>query len=94
MIGLKQAVTIAMKYIQDAYAPEKLIEPMLEEVQLSEDENYWLITVGFSYPKFTEYAEQDRYRDMIMGEEYQRVYKVIKVRASDGEPVAMLIRQI
>ena len=94
MVDLKQAVSAATKYIEDVYSPEEIIDPMLEEVQLSEDENYWLITIGFSYPKFTEYPLQKSFQDTILGEKYQRVYKAIKVRVDDGKPVAMLIRQL
>jgi hypothetical protein len=94
MADLKEAVSEAMKYIADIYSPEELIEPMLEEVQLTEDGNYWLITIGFSYPKFTEYPLQESFQDNIMGERYQRIYKVIKVRVMDGKPIAMLIRKL
>lgn len=94
MADLKQAVSAATKYIEDIYSPEELIEPMLEEVQLSEDGNYWLITIGFSHPKFTEYPLQESFRDAIMGEKYQRVYKSIKIRIDDGKPMGMLIRQL
>lgn len=94
MADLKQAVAAAMEYIKGVYAPEELIDSMLEEVQMSDDGKYWLITIGFSHPKFTVYPLQELFQDKLMGEKYQRIYKVIQVRVDDGQPVAMLIRKL
>jgi len=52
----------------------------IEEVELSDDERFWLITLSFSPP--------DHPFSM------QREYKLFKVDASSGEVKSMKIRQV
>ena len=47
MIDMKQAVQIALEFCRSLYAPEKLTDFLLEEVELSDDEKFWLVTIGF-----------------------------------------------
>ncbi len=48
MIDMKQAVQIALDFCHSLYAPEKLGDLLLEEVELSDDEKFWLVTIGFN----------------------------------------------
>lgn len=59
----------------------------LEEVELSEDKNFWLITLGFERPvkNKTPLAEI-----AIMSREY----KIFRVNSQTGEVEAMKIRQV
>jgi hypothetical protein len=88
MVDIKQAVTVANDFISHLY-PEPLPDLALEEVQRSEDDKYWLITLGFSQIKPTASALQ-----ALAGSQKGRVYKVIKIDAESGEPVSMLIREL
>ena len=88
MIDIKQAVTVAKDFIAHLY-PDPLPDLALEEVQRSEDDKYWLITLGFSRPKPTTSSLQ-----ALAGTQMARVYKVIKIDLESGEPVSMLIREL
>lgn len=47
MIDVKQAVKNALEYVESILDVTDLINPRLEEVELSPDERMWLITVSF-----------------------------------------------
>jgi len=85
MIEIKKAVEEAFKYMNSLY--ESLDDLSLEEVELSEDEKYWLITFGFNRLKKSNLAIQT-----LIGDNYERIYKVIKVRSDNGQAVSMKIR--
>lgn len=51
-IDVKAAVSVAigyLKFLQDTIS-NKLQNVRLEEVELSEDKRYWLITLGYDVP--------------------------------------------
>ena len=50
MIDVKDAVGMAMLKAQEFYADKKLLDLDLEEVEFSEAEKCWLITLGFFVP--------------------------------------------
>lgn len=102
MIEVKQAVKAAYDFIHTLYETEELIDLALEEIELSNDEKYWLVTLGFtrvlSKPlekkittPWTSIAEAT-----VPASERQAVreYKIIKVDATTGEATSMKIRKI
>jgi hypothetical protein len=66
----------------------------LEEVELSEDGRYWLVTYGFTA------AEQDVESNVLWSSvggsttRQRRDYKLIQVDAETGAPVSMKIRPV
>jgi hypothetical protein len=83
MIDVKTAVQRAMLYAKDMFRPESVLSLylpslLLEEVELSDDEKFWLVTLGW---------DADR-----LGT--SRIYKIFKVRAEDGEVVSVKIRTL
>jgi hypothetical protein len=48
MVDVKQAVARAMDYLKDMYRIEQFKDVLLEEVDLSEDNKYWNVTIGFT----------------------------------------------
>jgi hypothetical protein len=87
MIDVKTAVQQAMVYAKDMFTPAvpglsvpslSLPGLLLEEVELSDDEKFWLVTLGW---------DADR-----LGT--SRIYKIFKVRAEDGEVVSVKIRTL
>jgi hypothetical protein len=51
MIEVKEAVRIAFQYMKEIFFEEQLYDLTLEEIELAEpsdDEPYWLVTVGFT----------------------------------------------
>ncbi|MBI1743857.1 hypothetical protein HYR54_12445 [Candidatus Acetothermia bacterium] len=81
MIDVKKAVEIARNHYLELYPDVLPSRLSLEEVELSDDENYWYITLGYSenspispvLPQVTK-------------------YKTIKIDAASGKPLSMKIR--
>jgi hypothetical protein len=95
-MDVKQAVSKAMQYVQDLYggrAPSPVqsgkapLTLRLEEVELSDDEKYWSITVSFDQPIVPANPLQEA-----MGPSSERVYKTVKIKASSGRAMSMTIR--
>jgi hypothetical protein len=60
----------------------------LEELELSDDKQFWLITISFEGKTFTEEHPMGiRYID-------EREYKIFKVNAQTGEVESMKIREV
>lgn len=85
MIDVKQAAQSASNFIAGLYSNETISDVMLEEVELSEDEMYWLITLSFPSPSSSSHP--------IFGGGGRR-YKIFKVDADTGEVLSMKIREL
>ena len=48
LVEAKDAVKTALEFVEDLYGKGKLEGLLLEEVELSGDESYWLVTIGFN----------------------------------------------
>jgi hypothetical protein len=83
MIGVQRAVAAAREFASGLLDEEKLAGITLEEVELSGDDRYWLVTFGFpaAAGRFTQFAST-----------LARDYKVFKVDALDGGVSSMKIR--
>ncbi len=94
-IDVKQAVRTAIAYVQSLYE-YPLPGLQLEEVELSDDERYWLITVGFARDDGT--ARENPLRALV--EPFgsvparQRTYKIVRIDAETGAPKSMRIRDV
>jgi hypothetical protein len=81
VINVKTAAYKAREYAKAMYKddfPMGLPSVLLEEVELSDDGQFWYVTLGW---------DADR-----LGT--KRIYKVFKIRADDGEVVSMKMRTI
>jgi hypothetical protein len=47
MIAMEAAVAAAMKDFRTLY-PQGVKDPLLEEIEMSDDEKYWNVTIGFN----------------------------------------------
>lgn len=95
IIDVKAAVTAAFEYLnflQDKISNE-LQDVRLEEVELSEDKKYWLITLGYDVPIRNQTAIEK-----IMMTSYspslKREYKLFKINSETSQVEAMKIRQV
>jgi len=84
MIDVKQAVKAAMAYAQDLFGVEQALT--LEEVDMSDDDGYWLITLGIG-GRLTPI-------EVLGGVRTQRDYKVFTVEAKSGKVISMKIRSV
>ncbi|MDX1522153.1 MAG: hypothetical protein R3264_11035 [Anaerolineae bacterium] len=99
MIDVKEAVKVAFKEIGNLYTTDELTDLTLEEVELSEDEQYWLITLGFTQTLSLpiEAQRQTSFFDanpLVQEISTMRVYKTLKIDANTGEFQSMKIRTI
>jgi hypothetical protein len=58
----------------------------LEEVELTDDKDYWLITLGYDLP--------DKFKGALGLEVFRREYKLFRVNAQTGEVESMKIRSV
>lgn len=74
----------------------------MEEVKLSDDEKHWLITLGLLgdeltlQPGYTEpaFPLTPRRSEALAHRQYEREYKLFKVRREDGSVEDMTIRSL
>jgi hypothetical protein len=85
MIDVKTAVQRAMDYAKEIFTTPvpglsvpslSLPSLLLEEVELSDDEKFWYVTLGWDVDRLGT----------------RRIYKIFKVRAEDGKVISVKIR--
>ena len=94
MIPVKDAVAAARAAIREYYSSDDLLDPRLEEVELSRDGSLWLITLGFYVPNRN--PKRTPLTISMLGgvEDYIREYKLFEVDSQTGQVRAMKIRKV
>lgn len=102
VLNVREAVNASVTYFQEIQdlIGNQVENLRLEEAELSEDRQKWLITLGFDIPIHRELSRdlsigsigsivptQDKYK-------YRREYKLFQVDAATGEIEAMKIREV
>jgi hypothetical protein len=85
MLDVKEAAQRASEYFATLFPADLASKARLEEVELSDDGQYWLITLG--YPK-------DETPNFLFGTGRPREYKQFKIEAATGKVVSMKIRNV
>jgi hypothetical protein len=85
MIDVKTATNKAYEYFRDLYSGQAFDAVLLEEAELTDDRNFWLITLGYQMP-ITNLPQ-------LIGAP-RRAYKIFKIDANTGEVKSMNIRTI
>jgi hypothetical protein len=92
MLTLKEAVQVTQDWVRQLYDESVLKHLRLEEVELSEDERYWNITLGWVEPAV---AENPFDAALSSGARVlPRVYKTLVVDAQSGAVKSMKIREV
>ena len=99
MLDVKQAVQISADYLRDIEfsAPQEL---RVEEVELSDHDECWMITLGYRGDQLMAGADRKRHDGNLFGSvsldarpiahpKYRREFRVFKVRKEDGEVESM-----
>jgi hypothetical protein len=93
MIDLKTAFTTALEFVKDTYSDPTLAEWRIEEFESenNNDDQYWLITVGFDrpLPELEDLSPELRH---YINRKTLREYKVVRVNAETGEIDSMKFR--
>lgn len=85
MLDVKEAARRASEYFAGLYSDEKIDNVQLEEVEFSDDENVWLITL--SYPVFPLEISPRQF----LG---KRKYKLFTIDAETGQVKSMKMRNV
>jgi hypothetical protein len=96
-LEVKDAVAIAIDYVQKLFGREALSNLGLEEVEADRDENLWLVTVGFSRP--WDLPKGDASRQALFPlpapePQPRRDYKVVRIEANTGKVLSVKNRSV
>jgi hypothetical protein len=83
-VTAKQAAQVAVKYLNDVCAPPTIENILLEEIEFSEDERYWFVTLSFKQYPTSGISE--------IWEAAEKKLRLFKVDARSGKVVSMKIR--
>jgi hypothetical protein len=90
-IDVKEAAKAAAEYFVELYPDTQYSDLMLEEVELSEDEKHWLITLSYaSEPPPPPPSGLDK----LFSKLSSRKYKLFKIDAATGKAESMKIRSL
>lgn len=89
MIDMKKAVVVAMDFVRTLYLGNVPSDLLLEEIELSQDNKFWLVTIGFSTPR-----PAGMIPTILTGSgSADRSFKLIKIDTETGQAVSMKIRK-
>lgn len=88
-VNVQVAARNATNYLQNLapHIGSQITDVRLEEIELSEDEKFWFITLGFNRPINDPFTG-------ILQPQTQRDYKQFKIDAETGKVKAMKIRAL
>ncbi len=89
-LDAKQAARLALGYYNELFPNAAVSNVALEEVEFLEEENCWLITLGFDEPVRTKLAPAVN----LFGPPPTRMFKIFKVNARTGKVISMKIRKL
>lgn len=85
-LDVHQAVKAAITFFEESFSVMRLRNVQLEEVDLTEDGNLWLITLGYDDPAISSTPSP---LDALTRPRPLRKYKVVHVDAKTGKGVAI-----
>jgi len=94
MIDMKQAVQTAMEFCRNLYGQEKSADFLLEEVELTEDEKFWLVTIGFNSGQGETIQPPTSASGSSFSKRPDHVFKTMKVDANNGRALSLKIKKL
>ena len=92
MVDVKEAVGKTMDYLKDMYQIDQFKDVLLEEVDLSEDNKFWNVTIGFTRPQ--ESTSGGPMATLIgQSAEFKRKFKVFQIDSENGALRSMRTRK-
>lgn len=91
-MDVKEAVGKAMDYLTDMYQIDQFKDVLLEEVDLSEDNKFWNVTIGFTRRQETTSGGP---MATLIGQstEFRREFKVFQIDSENGALRSMRTRK-
>lgn len=105
MITMNEAVKSAMKTFDELYRDQPVKDPLLEEIELSDREKAWNVTIGFSVEEATLPTALDQMmarvppfdalppKSLPQHRQLVRKYKVFSIDSEDGTFRAMKLKE-
>jgi len=91
-VDVKEAVGKAMDYLKDMYRIDQFKDVLLEEVDLSEDNKFWNVTIGFT--RRQESTSGGPMATLIgQSTEFKREFKIFQIDAENGALRSMRSRK-
>jgi hypothetical protein len=99
MIDVKEAAKRAAEYFGNLYGDQQYSDVLLEEVELTEDEKHWLITLSYAYEPpaslINKVIEESSGSQLFTAPKQKpRKYKQFKIDAATGNVKAMMMRSL
>ncbi len=94
MIEMKQAVQTAMELCRNLYGQEKAADYLVEEVELTEDEKFWLVTIGFNIGQGETSQPSTSASGGSSTKKPEHIFKTMKVDANSGRALALKIKKL
>lgn len=93
-VDVRNAFAVAHSYLQSIrdMLGNELKNLRLEEIELSEDKQFWLITLGFDVPLNGDRDSVEFFPSFTS--KNRREYKIFKVSTQTGEVQSMKIREL
>ena len=85
LVNVKAAVELARGYLSEVLQVPSS-QMLLEEIELSDDQQFWLITLSFPGARFSPVE--------VMAGLANREYKIVKLRTDTGDLVSIKIRTL
>jgi len=94
MLDVRQAVAIAASYLTDLLAGEPIADVRLEEVELSEDEAVWNVTLSLLREPRLSSGNAASPMLQVIAPKLERLYKIVVIDANSGAVKSMKIRHL
>lgn len=85
MIEVKQAIKISQDYIKELYSGDEIRDLSLEEIEVTEDSKFWLVTLAFT----KQMTQPLNPIDAMTGPKYARFFKELKIETESGQVRSM-----
>ena len=100
IVDIRKAVSVARDYLKSVKdlvteSEEQIRDLRLEETELTDNEQYWLITLSYDVP-IPEYRTQLRALINTLNrveKKYEKEYRIFKIDTQTGEVKSMKIRE-
>lgn len=92
MVDMRQAVHRAKAELAALYEQGEILDVRLEEVWSTEDDEFWMITLSFTESNPRAHTKTDFFKSITYTDPLTRIFKVVKIRKSDGTFAGMTIR--
>jgi hypothetical protein len=97
-VDAKQAAKLSLEYFNELFPDATVSDVLLEEVEFLDEENCWLITLGFDMPArqrtSSPVAINNPLADLFRTSSPARKFKIFKVDAKTGRVISMRIRKL